>query len=76
MVSKRSNHKEIQFWKVFSNGYAVVDHSKDILEFYTFMAFVQNVDKQYLVRISISKIIITCSQKTIWCQSLFLNVFY
>lgn len=36
-------------WNVFSRGFAVVDHSTDIVEFYTFMAFVQNVEKRYLV---------------------------
>ena len=34
---------------MFSRGYAVVDHSTDVVEFYTFMAFVQNVEKRYLV---------------------------
>ena len=36
-------------WNVFSRGFAVVDHSTDIVEFYTFMAFVQNVEKRYIV---------------------------
>ena len=48
-MSKVSDDELKRSRNVFSRGFAVVDHSTDIVEFYTFMAFVQNVDKRYLV---------------------------
>ena len=49
MVCKVGDSELKRSWSVFSRGYAVVDHSTDVVEFYTFMAFVQNVEKRYLV---------------------------